>query len=100
MTWDQQHLTPACRRADVETTGQTLEDLDLLFAREQSWFIGPKSARLAKEIRAARNAQRQEALATGVVNLTAHKAGIAGARPLDLEHVEQTSEEKFDTKED
>ncbi|GAA5965893.1 hypothetical protein JCM8115_000737 [Rhodotorula mucilaginosa] len=84
----------------VETTGQTLEDLDLLFAREQSWFIGPKSARLAKEIRAARNAQRQEALATGVVNLTAHKAGIAGARPLDLEHVEQTSEEKFDTKED
>ncbi|GAA5983612.1 hypothetical protein JCM10908_000352 [Rhodotorula pacifica] len=84
----------------VETTGQTLEDIDTLFAREKSWFIGPKSARLAREIRAARNAQRQEALTTGITTLNAHKAGIAGARPLDLEHVEQTSQEKFDTKEE
>lgn len=86
--------------ADVETTGQTLEDLDLLFAREKSWFIGPKSATLAREIRQQRNAERQEALTTGVTNLSAAKAGIAGARPLDMEHVEnssQASQEKLTT---
>ncbi|GAA5863241.1 hypothetical protein JCM8547_002874 [Rhodosporidiobolus lusitaniae] len=81
----------------VETTGQTLEDLDLLFSGNQSWFIGPKSAKLAREMRRARNAERQEAVAAGAANLKAHKAGIAGMRPLDLEHVENTS---VNTKED
>ncbi|GJN93416.1 hypothetical protein Rhopal_006471-T1 [Rhodotorula paludigena] len=77
---------------DVETTGQTLEDLDLLFSQETSWFIGPKSAKLAREIRYARNAQRQEQIETGAANIEKSKAGIAGMRPLDLEHVEESSD--------
>ncbi|GAA5823363.1 hypothetical protein JCM11251_007581 [Rhodosporidiobolus azoricus] len=80
----------------VETTGQTLEDLDLIFSQEQSWFIGPKSARLAREVRRARNEKRQEELATGTAALDASKngAGIAGRRPLDMEHVEDTIEKE------
>ncbi|GAA5995732.1 sugar porter family MFS transporter [Rhodotorula paludigena] len=76
----------------VETTGQTLEDLDLLFSQETSWFIGPKSAKLAREIRYARNAQRQEQIETGAANIEKSKAGIAGMRPLDFEHVEESSD--------
>ncbi|BGP57379.1 hypothetical protein JCM8202v2_005020 [Rhodotorula sphaerocarpa] len=83
----------------VETTGQTLEDLDLLFAREQSWFIGPKSARLAKEIRQRRNAERQEALASGVTDLSAAKAAgyLGGGDAKHFEDVSQASEEKLHT---
>ncbi|GAA6037160.1 hypothetical protein JCM8097_008765 [Rhodosporidiobolus ruineniae] len=77
----------------VETTGQTLEDLDLLFTQEKSWLIGPKSARMAREIRQRRNATRQEQVATGAATIAAHKAGIAGMRPLDLEHVEEASDD-------
>ncbi|GAA6026203.1 hypothetical protein JCM10207_005544, partial [Rhodosporidiobolus poonsookiae] len=76
----------------VETTGQTLEDLDLLFRQEQAWLIGPKSAKLARELRHRRNAERQEAVAVGSANLKAAKAGIAGMRPLDMEHVEEASD--------
>ena len=73
----------------VETTGQTLEDLDMLFERETSWFIGPKSARLAKEIRQTRAMQRQEMVAHGADKLEREKAG-SGMRALDEEHVEKS----------
>lgn len=79
-------------RLDVETTGQTLEDLDLLFEKENSWWIGPKSARLAKEISRERARQRQELIEAGTTALDASKAGIAGARPLDGAHIEHRDE--------
>uniref|UniRef100_A0A0W0FTN9 Putative general substrate transporter n=1 Tax=Moniliophthora roreri TaxID=221103 RepID=A0A0W0FTN9_MONRR len=40
----------------AETTGQTLEDIDLLFEGEKPWILGPSSARRAAMIRAKRRA--------------------------------------------
>ncbi|GAA5983564.1 hypothetical protein JCM10908_000337 [Rhodotorula pacifica] len=60
----------------VETTGQTLEDIDTLFAREQSWFIGPKSARLARENPRSSQRSAPGTLTTGITTLNTHKAGL------------------------
>ncbi|KAK7051554.1 hypothetical protein VNI00_004533 [Paramarasmius palmivorus] len=49
----------------VETTGQTLEDIDLLFEGETSWVLGPSSARRAAEIRARRRAEEEAKIKGG-----------------------------------
>ncbi|KAF9040276.1 general substrate transporter [Hymenopellis radicata] len=48
----------------VETTGQTLEDIDLIFEGEKTIFLGPSSARRAQEIVRRRNQEYAEKLAT------------------------------------
>ncbi|EIM81381.1 general substrate transporter [Stereum hirsutum FP-91666 SS1] len=49
----------------VETTGQTLEDIDLLFEGAKTIFLGPSSAKRASEIRRHREQQLKAALGTG-----------------------------------
>ncbi|KIY64080.1 general substrate transporter [Cylindrobasidium torrendii FP15055 ss-10] len=43
----------------VETTGQSLEDIDLIFEGEKGVFLGPASAKRADEIRRRKNQERR-----------------------------------------
>lgn len=52
---------------DVETTGQTLEDIDLMFEGTTTIFLGPASSAHAKEIIASRD-QRMQRAVEGSVN--------------------------------
>jgi len=61
---------------DVETTGQSLEDIDLMFENNNSIVIGPTSANLAREIRQRRNVQSAEEFEEKM------------AEPIDIEHRE------------